>query len=75
MVSCDESLLAKQKVLFTKQKHNTALIIDRGDRNYGFWTCSDAQLTEIYGAPSAQYEVAGAGPNEPVKIWVYKAAP
>ena len=73
VLGCDESLLtAPNTTLFTKQKHNTALIIDRGERNYGFWTCSDEQLMKIYGAPSVVYEAAGAGPNEPVKIWIYK---
>ncbi len=74
-VSCDSSLLSDPSSLFTKQKHNTALIIDRGDRNYAFWSCTDSQLTEIYGVPNERYEVAGAGPNEPVKIWIYKATP
>jgi len=43
IVSCDKSLLTNPSdTLFTKQKHNTALIIDRGDRNYGFWSCTDS---------------------------------
>src|SRR5205085_734684 len=76
-VSCDKSKPTEDMYnnIFTNQKHNTALIIDRGDRNYGFWTCSDSQLTEVYGTPNEKYEVAGAGPNEPVKIWVYKTVP
>jgi len=73
VVNCDESMLTTPNtILFTKQKHNTALIIDRGERNYGFWKCSDSQLLRIYGEPSKKYEVAGAGPNEPVKIWIYE---
>jgi cytochrome b561 len=74
VVDCSEAVLNDPSNLFTKQDHNTALIIDRGERNYGFWKCTDAQLIEVYGTPSETYEVAGAGPNEPVKIWVYKNA-
>ncbi len=75
-VSCDKTKLSDpSSTLFTKQKHSTALIIDRGDRNYGFWPCTDEQLAEVYGQPTEKYEVPGAGPNPPVKIWVYKSTP
>ena len=61
--------------VFTHQKGiNTALIIDRGGLNYGFWTCTDAQLIEMYGAPSKQLEVPGAAPGTVVKIWIYESA-
>lgn len=75
VLSCDESMLTTANgTLFTKQSHNTALIIDRGERNYGFWQCTDDQLIQFYGVPSEQYEVPGAGPNPPVKVWIYKSA-
>jgi len=75
VVNCTPSMINNADgPLFTKQKHNTALIIDRGERNYGFWQCSDEQLMQVYGAPSEMHEVQGAGPNEPVKIWIYKNA-
>ena len=75
VVNCDKNALKDPSTLFTNKKHNTALIIDRGERNYGFWSCTDEQLTQIYGTPNNAYEVAGAGPNEPVKIWIYKNTP
>lgn len=76
-VSCDASSMTvnASNPLFSKQKHNVAFIIDRGERNYGFWPCSDEQLAALYGKPDKNFEVPGAGPNPPVKIWIYKNTP
>jgi hypothetical protein len=73
-VSCDTSTLIvdKDHPLFSRQDHNVAFIIDRGERNYGFWPCSDEQLAAVYGTPDEMFEVEGAGPNPPVKVWIYK---
>jgi len=76
-VGCDASTLANpNNRKFTQQQNqNVALIIDRGNLNYGFWQCSDEQLIELYGAPTKNFEVVGAGANPPVKIWVYNNTP
>lgn len=73
-VGCDASTLTDpNNGNFTKEPgHNTALIVDRGNLNYGFWQCTDEQLTRLYGTPTKILEVQGAGPNPPVKIWIYK---
>lgn len=49
----------------------TALIIDRGGLNFGYWSCTDDELKQIYGEPAAQTEAAGIHPGEIVKVWVY----
>jgi hypothetical protein len=77
-VSCDTSsmIVDADHPLFSRQKHNVAFIIDRGERNYSaFWSCTDEQLATIYGAPDETFEVTGAGSNPPVKIWIYKNTP
>jgi hypothetical protein len=57
---------------YTKNKNiKSALIIDRGGLNYSFWSCSDPQLSQIYGQPSKQIVVPGAALNTIVEIWIY----
>ncbi|MBL8030709.1 MAG: hypothetical protein JNK33_00065 [Candidatus Doudnabacteria bacterium] len=49
----------------------TALIIDRGGLNYGYWSCSDQDLVKIYGEPASRTEAAGIRTGDVIKIWIY----
>jgi hypothetical protein len=74
-VGCNASILANpESGNFTKDPgRNSALIVDRGNLNYGFWQCTDEQLLGLYGTPSKVLKVQGAGANPPVQVWIYPA--
>jgi hypothetical protein len=57
---------------YTHQKGmKAALIIDRGGLNYGYWTCTNAQIAHIYGTPSKKVQISGAALDTTVNIWIY----
>jgi hypothetical protein len=73
-IGCSQTLQpSPQTTIQTTSQTSTksALIIDRGGLNYSFWSCSDAQLTQIYGAPAKDVVIEGAAPGTYVEIWIY----
>lgn len=49
----------------------SALIIDRGGMNFGYWGCTDEKLIQIYGKPLKEVTASGVRPEDTVKIWIY----
>lgn len=49
----------------------SALIIDRGGMNFGYWGCTDEKLVQIYGKPVKEITASGVRPEDTVKIWIY----
>jgi hypothetical protein len=71
-VGCAPPILAATASQFTHQKGiNTALIIDRGGLNYGYWTCTDDEIRAGFGEPTKELQVPGAAAGTQVNIWIY----
>jgi hypothetical protein len=49
----------------------SALVIDRGGLNYGYWSCTDEQLVTIYDEPVKRATTPGINPGETVHVWIY----
>ena len=72
-INCDKPIPfdSRQDWYVPQKGLRTALIIDRGGMNYGYWSCTDQDLIQIYGEPASRTELAGIGVGQVVKIWLY----
>jgi len=72
-VGCDQPLPFNTRQDWFKPQPNikSALIVDRGEMNLGYWACTNSQLVSIYGNPIKKVIVPGINPNTHVTIWIY----
>jgi hypothetical protein len=72
-INCNQPLsFSTRKDWFTSlPSGKSALIIDRGGLNFGYWACTNQQLIQMYGNPIKKITVPGITSNAPVEVWVY----
>jgi hypothetical protein len=72
-INCNQPLpFDSRKDWYIPQKDKkTALIIDRGGLNYGYWSCTDSDLIRIYGTPVSKAKTPGVKSGETVSVWIY----
>ncbi len=73
LIKCNKPIPfdSRQDWYVARKGIKTALIIDRGGLNFGYWSCTDQDLIRMYGEPASKTEAEGIGTNEPIKIWIY----
>jgi|GEM_PF-2402166 len=72
-IQCDRPLPfdSREDWFMTQKDVKSALVVDRGGMNFGYWGCTDEELAKIYGEPVKKFTVDGIDEGDVVDLWLY----